>query len=149
MKKDLKTTTKELFVSEGFWGIYQKLELLPDVRLDPFRTYVNKSGTKIGHYSYISTLRADRPDEYFSAQNDFKFNHLEEGEDSFCRLILGELPSICVSRDLTVTKSPLSTEPSLEDLSETKVFSIINLFTPMARVMPPRENMFLMNKKIT
>ncbi len=149
MNKDLKAITKDLFVSEGFWGIYHKLELLPDVRLDPFRTYVTKEGTMIGHYSIISTLRADRPDEYISTQNDFQIDQLEEGKDSFCRLIAGELPSICVSQDLTMSKSPLSIEPTLENLSETKVFSIINLFTPMARVMPPRENLFQINKKIT
>ncbi|MFX1284542.1 MAG: hypothetical protein ACFFB5_12855 [Promethearchaeota archaeon] len=149
MKKDFKTTTKDLFVSEGFWGIYKKLELLPDVRLDPFRTCIDKDGTKIGHYSYISTLRADRPDEYFNDCNELTFKQLEEGKDSFCQLIAGELPSICVSQDLTLSKSPLSTEPSLEELSKAKVFSIINLFTPMARVIPPRENMFHINKKIT
>lgn len=148
MKENLKKITKDIFVSEGFWGIYQKLDLSPDVRLDPFRTVIN-SGTKIGHYSYISTLRADRPDEYFTSQDNLRFNHLGEGEDSFCRLIAGELPSIVVSRDLALTKDPLSTEPSLENLKQTQVFSIINLFTPMARVLPPTINAFHLDRKIS
>jgi galactose-1-phosphate uridylyltransferase len=148
MRKNLKKIPKDIFVSEGFWGIYQKLDLSPDVRLDPFRT-VDDSGTLIGHYSYISTLRADRPDEYFAGQDKLLYNHLEEGEDSFCRLIAGELPSIVISRDLEVTRDPLSMDPFLEDLRGTTVFTIINLFTPMARVLPPQENAFRLNRKIS
>ncbi|MFW9903278.1 MAG: hypothetical protein ACFFFH_03020 [Candidatus Thorarchaeota archaeon] len=148
MRKDLKKIPKDIFVSEGFWGIYHKLDLSPDVRLDPFRT-VNDSGRLIGHYSYISTLRADRPDEYFTGQENILYNHLEEGEDSFCRLIAGELPSIVISRDLEVIRDPLSKNPSLENLREAVVFTIINLFTPMARVLPLQENAFQLNRKIS
>lgn len=139
MKKHKNSTQKDLIISEGFWGIYQKLELTPEVRLDPFRTTIDERGTKISHHSYISTLRADRPDEYFASQNEPLFDHLEEGEDSFCRLVTGELPSIVVSRDLTLRKNPLSTEPSFEDLRASKVFSSINLFTPIARTLLPTE----------
>lgn len=148
MKDNLKKNTKEILVSEGFWGIYRNLNLSPDVRLDPFRT-VNDSGTQIGHYSYISTLRADRPDEYYTSQNNLRFNHLEECKDSFCRLIAGELPSIVVSGDLVLSKDPLCTKPSLENLRHTKVFSIINLFTPMTRVLPSKENTLHLNRKIS
>lgn len=148
MRKDLKKIPKDIFISEGFWGIYHKLDLSPDVRLDPFRT-VNESGTLIGHYSYISTLRADRPNEYFTGQDSLIYNHLEEGGDSFCRLIDGELPSIVISRDLEVIQDPLSKNPSLENLRDSKVFTIINLFTPMARVLPPHENTFQVNRKIS
>ena len=78
MRKNSKKIAKDIFVSEGFWGIYHKLNLSPEVRLDPFRV-VRDSETKIGHYAYISTLRADRPDEYFPNQKNFRFKHLEEG----------------------------------------------------------------------
>ncbi|MFX1246773.1 MAG: HIT domain-containing protein [Promethearchaeota archaeon] len=148
MKNDLRAFTKDLFISEGFWGIYQKLDLTPDVRLDPFRTYVD-NGINISHYSYISTLRADRPYEYHTRRKLPLISHLKKGEDSFCRLIVGKLPSIVISRDLTQSKSPLSIEPLLENLSKTKVFSIINLFTPMARVIPLRETIFQNNKSIS
>lgn len=148
MRKELKKIPKDIFVSEGFWGIYQELDLSPDVRLDPFRTVID-SGILIGHYSYISVLRADRPDEYFTDRNNLLFNHLEEGNDSFCRLIAGELPSIVISRDLEVIRDPLSQNPSLENLSDSTVFSIINLFTPVARVLPPKENALHLDRKIS
>ena len=148
MRKDLRKIPKDIFISEGFWGIYHKLDLSPDVRLDPFRT-VKDSGKLISHYSYISTLRADRPDEYSTGQDSLIYNYLEEGEDSFCRLIAGELPSIVISRDLEVIRDPLSKNPSLENLRGATVFTIINLFTPMARVLPPQENAFHLNRRIS
>ncbi|MFX1516180.1 MAG: hypothetical protein ACFFC6_07720 [Promethearchaeota archaeon] len=148
MRNELKKIPKEIFISEGFWGIYHKLDLSPDVRLDPFRT-VNDSGILISHYSYISTLRADRPNEYFTERNGIHVNHLEEGQDSFCRLIAGEIPSIVISRDLEVIRDPLAIDPTLENLCDSTVFSIINLFTPVARVLPPKEEAFHLDRKIS
>lgn len=136
MKNTVNSTPKDSLISNGFWGIFHELDQAPQVRMDPFRSLVDESGTKIGHYSYISTLRADRPDEYFSTSSNSQFSHLQEGEDTFCRLIAGKLPSIVISRDLELTNNPLSVDPVFEDLRDSRVFSSINLFTPMARILP-------------
>ena len=135
MKQHKKTALNNLHILDGQWGIFKNTEQLPQVRWDPFRILIDKNNIKIGHHSYISTLRAERPDEYLITANQPIFYHLEEQQDSFCRLIAGELPSIIVSRDLDMVNSPLCTESAFEKLGDSTVFTSINLYTPMTRIL--------------
>ncbi len=149
MKQNKRTVLKDSRILDGHWGIYRNTELVPEVRWDPFRILIDESEVKIGHHSYISTLRADRPDEYYVSDTQPVIYHLEEQEDSFCRLITGKLPSIIVARDLVLVNDPLCTEAAFEKLSNTAVFTSINLYTPMTRILLSEQNSNHINKKIS
>lgn len=148
MTKKYKIDSKNRVIGNGSWGIFQELNSIPEERWDPFRTILDNSETKIGHHTYISTIRATRPYENVMYKTDQPFNKLKEGEDAFCRLVKGEISSIVLSRDLNLIKTPFSAEPAFEDLRGSKVFTTINLFTPMTRIILPNKNQFLNRPKI-
>jgi galactose-1-phosphate uridylyltransferase len=147
MKKDINEKTNEISIRNGHWGIYNELESLPEERWDPFRTIIVKE-TKIGHSTIISSLRGEKPYEYLLQQRNIHSNELKEGKDSFCRLIKGELPSIVLSHDQAIVKDPLSVEPKYENLESTKVFSSINLYSPIPRIFQNEKSNISINKKI-
>ncbi|MHA2306334.1 MAG: hypothetical protein ACXACU_13185 [Candidatus Hodarchaeales archaeon] len=133
MKKSMNGKSNDISIMNGFWGIYNKIESLPEERWDPFRTII-VNGTKIGHSTTISSLRGEKPYEYLLQQKIVHSRELKEGKDSFCRLIKGELPSIVISKDNEITKDPMSFDPKYENLESTKVFTSINLYPPMPRI---------------
>ncbi|MHA2244306.1 MAG: hypothetical protein ACXADY_05015 [Candidatus Hodarchaeales archaeon] len=148
MKKAGNTSQKDLdeklslldkTVPNGHWGIFYDLNQAPERRWDTFRTINTENETRIGHQSYICPIRADRPIEYINPTSEIRFKSLKEGEDTFCQMISGKIPSIILSKDLTLKKDPLSIKAAIEDLRETKVFTTINLFTPMTRVILPNK----------
>ncbi|MHA2224671.1 MAG: hypothetical protein ACXAC8_05680 [Candidatus Hodarchaeales archaeon] len=144
-KYDKQSTSR---IKNGSWGIFQELDPVPQERWDPFRTVSYKDGEKIGHQSYISTIRADRPHENVIYRRENSINHIQEGGDTFCQLIKGKLPSIVLSRDLSLTKDPLSVESDFEDLTETEVFTSVNLFTPMTRIVQTTQDKSLKIDKV-
>ncbi len=148
MKKDINEKTNEISIMNGHWGIYNELESLPEERWDPFRTIIVKE-KKIGHSTIISSLRGEKPYEYLLQQRNIHSNELKEGKDSFCRLIKGDLPSIVLSRDQAIVKDPLSAEPKYENLESTKVFSSINLYSPILRIFQHERSNISINKKIS
>ncbi|UCE12530.1 MAG: hypothetical protein JSV04_10075 [Candidatus Heimdallarchaeota archaeon] len=148
MTKKHKIKPENGIIGNGSWGIFQKPNSTPEERWDPFRTIIDNSETKIGHHTYISTLRGNRPHENSIYQTDHPFNNQKKGEDTFCRLVKGEIPSIVLSRDLSLIKTPFSADPAFEDLRESKVFTTVNLFTPMTRIILPNKNEKLNNLKI-
>jgi hypothetical protein len=95
MKKSMNGKSNDISIMNGFWGIYNKIESLPEERWDPFRTII-VNGTKIGHSTTISSLRGEKPYEYLLQQKIVHSRELKEGKDSFCRLIKGEQPSIVI-----------------------------------------------------
>ena len=57
--------TKKLLEDDilGKWGIFNQDRSLPTIRYDPFSTYFDSKGNKIGHKTVISPSRYFRPIE--------------------------------------------------------------------------------------
>jgi len=119
----------------GSWGIYTNAKFSPFGRWDPFRTIRTDSGNKIGHHTFFSTIRGNRPHEYSSPEITSFTTKDSVSLDTFCELSKGNLPSIIMSKDLKLWQKPLSTHFSKENLRNTKAFTSINLYTPMARII--------------
>jgi UDPglucose--hexose-1-phosphate uridylyltransferase len=123
-----------LDIPEGYWGIYKETENMPLERFDPFRTIINEFGTKVGHITQFSPLRGKRPFEH-KESNQIILEELHIERDSFCKVVAGELPAVVLSQDGNISNHPLSVEPKKENLENHTAISIVNLFTPMARVL--------------
>ncbi len=126
---------------DGYWGIYQSKKLLPIERYDPFSTYMEKSGSIIGHKTIFSPIRRKRPLEFETAYIDTPPTGETHSSilDTFCRLIKGNIPSIVISKDQDIESDPFSVEPTENDLSSATTISTINLYPPIARVLNSSE----------
>ncbi|MHA1407553.1 MAG: hypothetical protein ACTSSG_09255 [Candidatus Heimdallarchaeaceae archaeon] len=122
-------------IKEGHWGIYTKSEEMPVERFDPFRTIINDYGTKVGYITQFSPLRSKRPFEHLDKNNGKVVEKKSKEDDSFCKIVKGELPAIVITEESKKTKDPLSIEAEKKELTDLKALSIVNLFTPMARVL--------------
>lgn len=107
---------------------------MPLERFDPFRTIINEFGTKVGHITQFSPLRGNRPFEHRENNQDDETLHCPT-DDSFCKIIKGDLPAVVLSMEEQIGNHPLSVESNKTDLREYAAISIVNLFTPMARVL--------------
>jgi len=106
---------------------------MPLERFDPFRTIVNEFDTKVGHMTQFSPIRGKRPFEY-----DESFEEVFYGTpktDSFCKVVKGELPAVVLAKDKEIVEYSLSVHPIQENFEQYTSISIVNLFTPMARVL--------------
>ncbi len=121
-------------IPEGYWGIYKNAKNLPLERFDPFRTIINEFGTKIGHITQFSPMRGKRPFEYQNNEELPEDIHIPE-EDSFCKIVEGSLPAVVLSKGNETCNHPLSITPEKKSWSNFSAISIVNLFTPMARVL--------------
>ncbi len=121
-------------VEEGYWGIYKNIENMPLERFDPFRTVVNEFNTKVGHVTQFSPIRGKRPFEYDENKEE-DFNLQKPKDDSFCRVVKGELPAVILSKDDKIAEHSLSVNYVKGNLQGFTAISIVNLFTPMARVL--------------
>ncbi len=121
-------------IPEGYWGIYKDKENMPLERFDPFRTIINEFGTKVGHITQFSPLRGNRPFEH--QQNDDEMEKVSSPPtDSFCKIINGDLPALVITKQDEEGEHPFSTSPAKANLQDSTAISIVNLFTPMARVL--------------
>ncbi len=90
----------------------------------------------MGHSTYISKLRGGRPLEYLRLNPTDSLPLTQNTkEDSFCQIAGGKLPSIVLTRDFERNRDPFATTAKYEDLSQTKAFTIINLYPPMVRYL--------------
>ncbi|NPD88351.1 MAG: hypothetical protein HGN29_06490 [Asgard group archaeon] len=121
-------------IPEGYWGIYKDKENMPLERFDPFRTIINEFGTKVGHITQFSPLRGIRPFEH-RENNQENTEISSPADDSFCKIIRGDLPAVVLSLGKQVGKHPLSVKSEKTNLCKYSAISIVNLFTPMARVL--------------
>ena len=121
-------------IPEGHWGIYKDKENMPLERFDPFRTIINEFGTKVGHITQFSPLRGSRPFEHQKG-DDEKEIITSPPTDSFCKVINGDLPAIVITKQDSEGEHPFSTSPAKGNLEDSEAISIVNLFTPMARVL--------------
>jgi len=122
---------------DGEWGIFTSDKFLPFERFDPFSTYLDKNGLKIGHRTIFSPIRMNRPIEFdpASIHTQTRKKSLSSTQDTFCTLIKGELPSIVISKDLKLENDPFSATPTFNCLNSSTVFTIINLYPPISRVI--------------
>ena len=92
---------------------------------------------KVGHKTFFSPIRRRRRIEFGSTlihtQPPEKIH--SSPNDSFCKLIKGEIPSIVITKDLSLNKDPFSTTPTNESLHSTTAFSTIHLYPPISRVV--------------
>ena len=120
-------------IPEGHWGIYKDKDNMPLERFDPFRTIINEFGTKVGHITQFSPLRGNRPFEHRDNNDE---NAIQgPADDSFCKIIKGDLPAVVLSFEEKIGNHPLSIKSEKVDLTKHSAISIVNLFTPMARVL--------------
>ncbi|NHJ01663.1 MAG: hypothetical protein EAX86_05940 [Candidatus Heimdallarchaeota archaeon] len=145
MKDEENGPRKKLLREDGYWGVYQEEDNAPEERWDPFQTLTDKYGTKIGHCTYISKLRANRPIEYSEIPLKLVRSNLNDEKDSFCQIVEGKLPAIVLTKDLSQKRDPFVLDAKFENLAQTNAFTIINLFPPMARYV--QNNHFLRTEK--
>ncbi len=107
---------------------------MPLERFDPFRTLINEFNTKVGHVTQFSPIRGKRPIEHNNEETEEIIEHSPQ-DDSFCRVVKGELPAVVLSRDDKIIEHPLSVNSEKKNLEDSSAISIVNLFTPMARVL--------------
>ena len=127
---------------DGDWGIFENISLLPIERYDPFSTYIDETGSLVGHKTIFSPIRSKRPIEFESNQTQTHTvgKTQSSSKDTFCRLINGEIPSIVITKDLTIENDPFSTSSTDNILHSSTVFSTINLYPPISRVAETRES---------
>lgn len=118
---------------EGYWGIYKNVDDMPLERFDPFRTVVNEFNTKVGHMTQFSPIRGKRPFEYSEIEEEIVIH--TDKVDSFCKIVKGELPAVVLSKDDEIADYSFSVNSEKQNLQEYTAVSIVNLFTPMARVL--------------
>ncbi len=119
-------------VEEGHWGIYKNIENMPLERFDSFRTIINEFNTKVGHITQFSLIRGNRP---FEHNNDKDEIFHSPKDDSFCKVVEGTLPAVLLSKDSEKVEDALSINSAKSKLTDHRAISIVNLFTPMARVL--------------
>jgi len=107
---------------------------MPLERFDPFRTVVNEFNTKVGHVTQFSPIRGKRPFEHDESDEE-EICAQSPKDDSFCRVVKGELPAVILSKDDKIVEHSLSVNSTKGNLQDSTAISIVNLFTPMARVL--------------
>jgi len=106
------------------------------VRWDPFKTYIDQNGHYNGQYTSICPLRSGRPLETGNVQYIDEIRSVTS-EDSFCRILNGELPLIELIRDDIVVQDPLTTSHGFfnpSDRNNITALTIINLYSPTGRI---------------
>ncbi|MBY9000843.1 MAG: hypothetical protein KGD64_08025 [Candidatus Heimdallarchaeota archaeon] len=121
-------------IPEGHWGIYTDKKNMPLERFDPFRTIINEFGTKVGHITQFSPLRGNRPFEHVKS-DESEETITSPPTDSFCKIVQGDFDAIIITKQDEVGENPFSTTPSKGSVKNYESISIVNLFTPMARVL--------------
>ena len=105
---------------------------MPLERFDSFRTIINEFNTKVGHITQLSPVRGKRPFEHIDDKEEISHS---PKDDSFCKVVEGKLPAVLLSKDTIKCEDALSINSTKSDLSDLTAISIVNLFTPMARVL--------------
>ncbi|MHA1448139.1 MAG: hypothetical protein ACTSP4_01815, partial [Candidatus Hodarchaeales archaeon] len=121
---------------DGKWGIIENHQNSPIVRWDPFKTYIDQKGHYNGQYTSICPFRSNRPLETGNVQYKDEIRSVTS-EDSFCRILNGELPLIELIRDDIVVQDPLTTSHGFfnpSDRNNITALTIINLYSPTGRI---------------
>ena len=64
MMQEEKKAQKDEEIVDGEWGIHFSAKSLPEERFDPFHSYIDQKGTRIGHKTIFSPIRLQRPFEF-------------------------------------------------------------------------------------
>jgi UDPglucose--hexose-1-phosphate uridylyltransferase len=135
MVQKQKNTQMDKKIIDGEWGIHSSTKSLPEERFDPFHSYFDQDGKQIGHRTIFNPIRLHRPFEFtITRQTEQEEEQMDES-DTFCELVQGKLPAIVLTKDQLICKDLFSVEPQSENLKEDVVFSAINLYPPISRVL--------------
>ena len=135
MAKKEKNSQKDKKVIDGEWGIHFSAESLPEERFDPFHSYYDQNGTQIGHKTIFNPIRIQRPFEFTNTRHTEQDEKPIHGSDTFCELVQGKLPAIVLTKDQLIGNDIFSVEPKSENLKDFIIFSAINLYPPISRVL--------------
>jgi galactose-1-phosphate uridylyltransferase len=143
MARKENNTRRHKKVSDGEWGIHFSNKSLPEERFDPFCTYLDKDGKKIGHRTIFNPIRLQRPFEFTPVKHKNELEKDTSYSDTFCKIVEGKLPAIVITEDKVLVNNPLSIKPRTENMRSSIVFSAINLYPPISRILKSPE----LNKK--
>ncbi len=135
MAEKKKNNQKDKKIIDGGWGIHFSPKSLPEERFDPFHSYFDQNGMQIGHRTIFNPIRLQRPFEFTHTRHVEQYEKQFCKSDTFCELVQGKLPAIVLTKDLLIDNDLFSVEPQFENLKEYNVFSAINLYPPISRVL--------------
>jgi UDPglucose--hexose-1-phosphate uridylyltransferase len=153
MKED-KNILNKAEIPFNHWGIINEynfdgdFEKIPIKKWDPLGSVIknsqdNRNTQYVGHYSYVSPIRATRPFEDSSNEKDKDknkeldvFKPIIEGKNYYDEFgnLLAEGYSITLTDGQKVINDPFSDKPMLHRI-ENNAFTIINRYPAMARVI--------------
>ncbi len=136
MTRNEKNTLRDKKIIDGEWGIHFSDKSLPEERFDPFSTYVDQDGTQIGHRTIFNPIRLQRPFEFTHVKHTKQNERHTHFSDTFCELVHGKLPAIVITKDNEVVNDLFSIKPRPENLNSSIVFTAINLYPPISRIIP-------------
>ncbi len=139
MARNEKNTQRDKKVIDGAWGIHFSDKSLPEERFDPFSSYIDQDGTHVGHRTIFNPIRLQRPFEFTQVRHTKQKGMPTNFSDTFCELVQGKLPAIVITKDKLLVNDLFSLESLAENLSSSIVFTAINLYPPISRILPKRD----------
>jgi len=134
-----KNTPRDKKILDGEWGIHFSDKSLPEERFDPFHSYVDQNGTRIGHRTIFNPIRLQRPIEFALVKPIKKRGKHTHFSDTFCELVQGKLPAIVITKDNFLVNDFFCLKPRAENLNSSIVFTAINLYPPISRIFTNRK----------
>jgi len=138
MARNDKDAQRDEKVIDGEWGIHFSDKSLPQERFDPFHFYIDQEGTQIGHRTIFSPIRLQRPFEFTHVKHSKQKRDHTHFSDTFCELVKGKLPAIVITKDNLLVNDLFSLKSRAENLSSSTVFTAINLYPPISRIIKNR-----------
>ena len=120
----------------GYWGIYSTNDETPKRIYDSLRSYINPEGKIVGFSSIISKIRHIKPNDYQRSDLPVEERKEDEGVDIFCRIAKESKTQIIISIDEQFFPERLfQKEQSNIDVSSSKAYTTLNLYSGMARIV--------------
>jgi galactose-1-phosphate uridylyltransferase len=118
----------------GLWGIYSTKDETPKRVYDSLCSYVNQEGKIVGFSSIIAKIRQSKPNEYQEKQTVELKEKIEI--DSFCKIAKKSSSQIIISKDDQFYPEEIfQKEPSNIDVSNSKAFTTLNLYSGITRIV--------------
>ncbi|MHA1910606.1 MAG: HIT domain-containing protein [Candidatus Kariarchaeaceae archaeon] len=133
----------------GLWGIYSTKDETPKRVYDSLRAYYDPEGKIVGFSAIIAKIRQRKPNEY---QENHQIEELKEKieMDTFCKIAQESSSQIIISKDDEFFQEEIfQKEPSNIDVSNSKAFTTLNLYSGMARIVEQSTCVELTNASIS
>ena len=119
----------------GYWGIYSTKEETPKRVYDSLSSYYNLEGKIVGFSSIIAKIRQEKPNEYQKKQLVEETREKKE-IDTFCKIAQDSSSQIIISKDDQFFPEELfKKEPSKIDVSNSKAYTTLNLYSGLVRIV--------------